>query len=229
MLSVDPSYSDRLQNAYEQLQDKSFNEDLKKTHGKLLKLGLVPLANDGGRSPSAQVQLAKWIAQCLTQDPISFLTESGEVPIPRTDFIFWVAAIHFQVKIFVFSTRKHPQVYSPLGPTTIQIGILWALDSFSGTSNILPLEGTKTLPRSQPPPVVVNTSEVHPPATYREEPRKQTRTRNDDPTDLKPFKEAWYVRGKKELKDHLRAFLALINAICPVPCVHLASQRPMIW
>ncbi|KAK3823171.1 MAG: hypothetical protein J3Q66DRAFT_331003 [Benniella sp.] len=225
VLSVDPSYSDRLHRAYEQLQDISFNEDLKKTHGKLLELGLVPLANDGGRSPSAQVQLAKWIAQCLTQDPINFQTESGEVSIPRTDFIFWVAAIHFQVKIFVFSTRKHPQVYSPLGPTSIQVGILWALDSFSGTSNILPLEGTKTLPRPQPPPVVVNTSEVHPPATYREEPRERLHSSHGGPSDLQPFKEACIAKAHDLVKGTIDKLVSTAAWLNPKKKSHTEQQK----
>ncbi|KAF9344412.1 hypothetical protein BGX34_005696, partial [Mortierella sp. NVP85] len=76
-------------------------------------------------------------------------------------------------------------------PTSIQVGILWALDSFSGTSNILPLESTKTLPRPQPPPVAVDTPEAErPPAVFREGPREKTRTRHDKTYNLDPFKAA---------------------------------------
>lgn len=197
MFSEDPAYSDRLEKAFEKLEHVSFNENLKEAHRRLLQLGLVPLANDSGDSSSAQTRWARWIAHNLTQGHISFQTDSGEVNIPRSDFVFWVAAVHFQATIFVFSSRKHPQVYSPLGPlgpTDSRIGLFWALDSYSGTSNILPLVCTKTLPRPQPPPVAVDTPEAeHPLAIFREEPREKTRTRHDMTYNLDPFKAAWYA------------------------------------
>ncbi|KAK3810741.1 MAG: hypothetical protein J3Q66DRAFT_404142 [Benniella sp.] len=133
-------------------------------------------------------------ANTFVQHGISFQTDAREVNIPRSDFVFWVATVHFQANIFVFSSRNHPQVYSPLGPlgpTDSRIGIFWALDSFSGTSNIFPLVCTKTLPRPQPPPVAVDTPEAeHPPAIFREETRERTRTRHDLTYNLDPFKTA---------------------------------------
>ncbi|KAG9319067.1 hypothetical protein KVV02_007586, partial [Mortierella alpina] len=184
---LDTRLQERLERARDELQNVSFNEDIKKAHDQLLRLGLVPLLSSECPSPSQQVQLGRWIVHLIDQGGVQFIVDpenSQSLGIPRTDLLIWIAAVFFNVDIIVFSSARHPQVYHALSPPNMTIGLFWVKDSFGGVSSISVLACTKTAPRSAPTlKHIAQPQQSTPAATFREDARVRKQSTLDHSKD----------------------------------------------
>ena len=149
-LPLDGALEGRVLAAAQALSDVTFKENIPLAHKHLTQLGLVPLCDGDGDVPSRslQVYFAKTITRLLSLGGVRFRLERDEldIKVPRSEILFLVAAIHFEVQICVFSARRRPHVYRPKTRPRCTIGLFWATDSFTSLSDILPLVCTKTKP-----------------------------------------------------------------------------------
>ncbi|KAG0203990.1 hypothetical protein BGX28_003918 [Mortierella sp. GBA30] len=133
----------RLELAGVWLAKTSFNENMKTAQHRLLNFGLVALAND---SPVPTV--ARTIIQLLhsRERPSFDIVKGMKIDVVRSDALYVLAAIHFNVDVFVFSTHKNPRVFRSTGGVTHAVGIFEAIDTYdkSQTSWFLVLAGHRS-------------------------------------------------------------------------------------
>ncbi|CAO3572072.1 unnamed protein product [Mortierella alpina] len=180
-LSLDRHLASRIIAAVHSLAGITFKENLPRAQKQLAQLGLVPLCDGGGDDRvSLQVDLAKRIARLVSLGGVRFTLERDELElqVPRSEILFYVAAVHFDVEICLFSTRRRPHVFRPKNEPRCIIGLFWAMDSFSSLSEILPLVCTRTKPTWRS--TAENRIILHPQysvAAFREAPRARAQAR----------------------------------------------------
>lgn len=175
-LPKDSVLENRVLAAVAALADITFKENLQLAHRNLVQLGLVPLCDGDGPLHSLQVYLAKKIARLLALGGVRFRIDKEEFKVPRSEILFYIAAMHFDVEICVFSTRRRPHVYRPRSQPRCSIGLFWAMDTFTSLSDILPLICTKTKPTwSVPSENRIILYPKYPAASFRDAPRARTR------------------------------------------------------
>jgi len=195
-LPLDRPLEGRIIAAVQSLAGITFKENLPRAHEQLAQLGLVPLCDgDGDVRLSLQVGLAKRIARLVSLGGIRFTLEHDELElqVPRSEILFYVAAVHFDVEICLFSTRRRPHVFRPRNEPRCTIGLFWVTDSFSSLSEILPLVCTRTKPTWRSP--AEKRMILHPQysvAAFREAPRARAQARQvADVDDGSAFIRAW--------------------------------------
>ena len=115
------------------------------------------------------------------------------IEVVPSDATYMLAARHFQVDVYIFSSRSYPRVFRPGRGAAHAVRLFEDKNSYEKTSEIMVLGAARTPPKptniEQAPPSSYQSQ--FPAAVFRQEARKRTITANDHSGDAAAFKMAW--------------------------------------
>lgn len=152
LCEVDPVLDARLEVALTHLATSSFNENLETAQQRFLECGLIPTTELA--SSTAQLAVANRIIQLMyaEQRPLLDIEKEMWIDVPRSDAIYVLAANHFNVDVYVFSTNKYPRMFRSAGSAIHAVGIFEAVNTFDKTSALIAIGPSRTPRRRNPCP-----------------------------------------------------------------------------